>query len=49
MCLVRKLVDRLLPKICLNYKYLLLSSAWHLEGQIWWTLRTLILLGKSEK
>jgi len=28
-------VDRLLPKICLNYKYLLLSSPWHLEGQIW--------------
>jgi len=28
-------MDRLLPKICLNYKYLLLSSPWHLEGQIW--------------
>ena len=28
-------VDRFLPKICLNYKYLLLSSPWHLEGQIW--------------
>jgi len=28
-------VDRLLPIICLNYKYLLLSSPWHLEGQIW--------------
>ena len=28
-------VVRLLPKICLNYKYLLLSSLWHLEGQIW--------------
>ena len=28
-------VDRLLPKIRLNYKYLLLSSPWHLEGQIW--------------
>jgi len=28
-------VDRLLAKICLNYKYLLLSSPWHLEGQIW--------------
>ena len=28
-------VDRLLPKICLNYKYLLLSSPWHPEGQIW--------------
>ena len=26
-------VDRLLSKICLNYKYLLLSSPWHLEGQ----------------
>ena len=45
MCLVRKAdivkkvwhscVDRLLPKICLNYKYLLRSSPWHLEGQIW--------------
>jgi len=23
------------PKICLNYKCLLLSSPWHLEGQIW--------------
>ena len=42
-------VDRLLPKICLNYKYLLLSSPWHLEGQIWYTLITLILIGKSEK
>jgi len=28
-------VDRLLLKICLNYKYLLFSSPWHLEGQIW--------------
>ena len=28
-------VDRRLPKICLNYKYLLLSSPWHLESQIW--------------
>ena len=28
-------VDRLLLKICLNYKYLLLSSPRHLEGQIW--------------
>ena len=28
-------VDRILPKICLRYKYLLLSSPWHLEGQIW--------------
>ena len=28
-------VDRLLPKICLNHRYLLLSSPWHLEGQIW--------------
>ena len=28
-------VDRVLPKICLNYKYLLLSSPRHLEGQIW--------------
>jgi len=27
-------VDRLLPKIFLNYKYILLSSPWHLEGQI---------------
>ena len=42
-------VVRLLPKICHNYKYLLLSSPRHLEGQIWWTLRTLILLGTSEK
>jgi len=42
-------VDGLPPKTCLNYKYLLLSSPWHLEGQIWKTLRTLILLGKSEK
>jgi len=59
MCFVRKpdivnkvwhsCVDRLLPKICLNYKYLLLSSPWHLEGQISETLRTIILLGKSEK
>jgi len=28
-------VDRLLPKICLNCKYLLLSRTRHLEGQIW--------------
>jgi len=28
-------VDRLLLKISLKYKYLLLSSPWHLEGQIW--------------
>jgi len=28
-------VDTLLPKICLNYKYLLLCSPWHIEGQIW--------------
>ena len=28
-------VDRLLPKICLNYKFILLSSSWHLEGHIW--------------
>jgi len=59
MCLVRKpdivkkvwhsCVDRLLPKICLNYKYLLLSSPWHLEGQISYNLKTLILFGKSEK
>jgi len=28
-------VDRLLPKICLNYKYLSLSSPWQLKGQIW--------------
>jgi len=28
-------VARLLPKICLNYKYNLLNSPWHLEGQIW--------------
>jgi len=27
-------VDRLLPTICLNYKYLLLSSPWLPEGQI---------------
>ena len=32
-------VDRILPKICLNYKYLFLSSPWHLEGQIWYTLQ----------
>jgi len=41
--------NRLLPKICLNYKYLLLSSPWHLEGQIRQTRRTFILLGKSEE
>jgi len=28
-------VDRLLPKICLNYKYLLLGNPRHLEGEIW--------------
>jgi len=28
-------VDRLMPKICLNYKHFLLSSPWHLECQIW--------------
>jgi len=33
----------------LNYKYLLLSNPWHIEGQIRWTLRTLILLGKSDE
>jgi len=27
-------VDRFLPNMCLNYKYLLNSSPWHLEGQI---------------
>jgi len=27
-------VDRLLPKICLNYKDLLLSSPWHLESSV---------------
>ena len=27
-------VDRILPKICLNYKYLLLISPWDLKGQI---------------
>jgi len=28
-------VDRLLPKMCLNYQYLCPGSPWHLEGQIW--------------
>jgi len=42
-------VDRLLPKICLNYKYLLLSSPGSSKVKFGRLFRTLILLGKSEK
>lgn len=42
-------MDWLQPKICLNYKCLFLRSPCHLEAQIWYTHRTLVPLGKSEK
>ena len=42
-------MDRLQPKICLNYKSLFLRSPWHLEAQIWRVIRAKIILGRSEK
>ena len=42
-------MDRLMAKVCLNYKCLFFNNPWHLERQIWYTFRTITLFSISKK